>query len=292
MAVLDPLVTRLTKFRIPRGISVLLTYLVVFGVFGSIIGSIVPPLVEQTTSFAKSLPGYLENIGVAQFLSEGIITEGISQLGSVPGQVLRVGVSVLSNFVTILTILTFSFYLLLTREKINDQLGLFFGDQRKKKIGDLLDDLEIRLGGWARGQLLLMFIVGLATYLGLTLLGIPFSLPLALLAGIFEIIPYLGPIFAAVPAVLIGLGISPVMGLTVAALALAIQQLENYVLVPKIMEKSIGLSPIVILIALAIGARLAGVVGMLISVPGVITIQLMIKHYLASRESSEKPQLA
>jgi predicted PurR-regulated permease PerM len=125
-----------------------------------------------------------------------------------------------------------------------------------------------------------MFFVGLATYIGLLIIGIPFALPLAILAGLFEIVPFLGPIVASVPAIIIGLGISPLTGLGVAAMAFLINQLENYLLVPKIMEKSVGISPLIILIALTIGARLAGIIGIIISVPFVITLQVLVSEYL------------
>jgi len=123
-------------------------------------------------------------------------------------------------------------------------------------------------------------LVGTFTYLGLLILGIPFALPLALLAGVLEIIPYIGPIIAAIPAVLVGLSISPLMGLAVASLAFLIQQFENYLFVPKVMEKSVGVSPIITLVALVIGLRLAGVVGIIVSVPLVITLQVLGKQYL------------
>ena len=168
----------------------------------------------------------------------------------------------------------------MVREKLDDHLGFFFGEEKKHKAGKLIDLLETRLGGWARGELILMALVGVSTYVGLALLGIPFALPLALLAGLFEIIPYLGPIIAAVPAVLIGLSISPLMALATAALAFLIQQLENYIFVPKVMEKSVGVSPIITLIALAIGLRLAGIIGVVISVPVVITLQVLGRQYL------------
>lgn len=280
MAILNPLVTKLSKWKIPRGISVFLAYLLFFGVLGAIIAGIIPPLVSQTTSFGNNLPKYLGNLGINRVISEQIVGQLISQLGNIPGQVVKVGVSVFTNILDVFAVLIFAFYLLLVREKLDDHLGFFFGEEKKHKVGKFIDLLETRLGGWARGELMLMALVGASTYVGLALLGIPFALPLALLAGLFEIIPYLGPIIAAVPAVLIGLSISPLMGLAAAALAFLIQQLENYLFVPKVMEKSVGVSPIITLIALAIGLRLAGIIGVVISVPVVITLQVLGKEYL------------
>ena len=109
------------------------------------------------------------------------------------------------------------------------------------------------------------------------------SLPLAILAGLLEIIPYLGPVASAIPAVLIGLGISPIMGLAVAALYFLIQQVENYLFVPKVMEKSAGVTPIVTLLALAVGFKLAGIAGVIVSVPVVITLQVLTKELALSK---------
>ena len=279
MTILDPFVSKLTRFRIPRGISVLISYVLVFGVLGTVIALVIPPLVDQTASFVTALPGYLANIGVAQNISQDVINEFLVRLWSLPGEVIKFTLSLFSNIIAVLTVLVFAFYMLLTRNKLDDQLGFFFGEDKKHDITRIIDSFEEKLGGWARGELALMFLVGLATFIGLTLMRIPFALPLSILAGLLEIIPYLGPIIAAIPSILIGFGISPVAGFGVAALALLIQQLENYVLVPKIMEKSVGVSPIITLLALAIGARIAGVVGMIISVPSVITLQIVVKEY-------------
>jgi predicted PurR-regulated permease PerM len=128
-----------------------------------------------------------------------------------------------------------------------------------------------------------MLLVGLITYVGLRLLGIPYALPLAILAGLLEIIPYFGPIIAAIPAVIIGFSISPLIGIATTALAFLIQQLENYLIVPKIMEKSVGVSPVIILLALMIGFKIAGAMGALISIPVFITLQVFVKVYVDSK---------
>lgn len=280
MTILNPLVTRFSKLKIPRAISVFIAYLVVFGVFGAALAGIIPPLVEQTTSFANNIPGYLSSLGIGGYINEQLTGELLSQLGSIPGQLVKVGLSVFSNVFAVITVLIFAFYLLLARDKLDDQLGFLFGEERKRELARIMDLLESKLGGWARGQLTLMVLVGVSNYIGLMILGIPFALPLAILAGLLEIVPYLGPVIAAIPGIIIGLSISPLMGLAVAALAFLIQQLENYLFVPKVMEKSVGVSPIITLLALAVGFRIAGVVGVVISVPVVLTVQVLLSKYL------------
>ncbi len=280
MAILEPLVNLLTKIRIPRSISVLLSYVLVIGIFGGAIALIVPAVVEQTTSFANALPLYLSNIGITGEFGNQALKNLFSGTGNIPGEVFKFTFSIFSNLISVITVLVFAFYMLLSREKLEDSLGFFFGDEKKRELGRVIDTLEKRLGGWARGELTLMLLVGVGIYIGLTLIGIPYALPLAILAGVLEIIPFLGPLVSAIPSVIIGFGISPLAGFLTVALALVVQQLENYIFVPKVMEKSVGVSPIVTLIALAIGARLAGIVGVIISVPSVITLQVLVKEYL------------
>lgn len=280
MTILEPLVNRLSKIKIPRAISVLLAYILVIGIFGGLIALIIPAIVEQTTSFVNALPGYISQIGLKQQWSDQIVSGFLSAAGNAPGEVFQFTFSVFSTVLATITVLVFAFYMLVAREKLEDQLGIFFGEEKKKELGRILDRLEIRLGGWARGELILMTMIGLGVYIGLRIIGIPFALPLSILSGILEIVPMLGPIISAVPGIIIGFGISPIMGLGVAVLYFLVHQLEGYVLVPKVMEKSVGVSPIVTLIALAVGARLAGIVGAIISVPMVITLQVLAKEYL------------
>lgn len=281
MTIFEPLVVLLTKIKLPRTLAVLISYILVIAILGGIIALIVPALAEQTTSFVNSLPLYLNNLGIDQTSSGEIIKEILTRVGNVPGELLKFTFSVFGNLISVITVLVFTFYMLLTRDKLNEQIGAFFGEEKTKEISHVIDNLDKRLGGWARGELTLMFLIGLGTYVGLLIIGIPFALPLAILAGLLEIIPFLGPIVSAIPGVLIGFGISPLTGLAVTAMAFLVHQLENYLLVPKIMEKSAGVSPIIILVSLAVGARLAGIMGVIISVPFVITLQVLAKEYLA-----------
>ncbi|HTK03750.1 MAG TPA: AI-2E family transporter [Alphaproteobacteria bacterium] len=281
MAILDPVVSKLSSWRIPRALSVFISYILFFGILGSIIALIIPPLVDQTTSFANSLPGYIANLNLNPAINKEITNQLLLQVGKIPEQTIKFGMSIFSNILAVFTVLVFAFYMLLSRSKLDEQLGFFFGDDKKIEIARLLNHLEIRLGGWARGQIGLMVIVGIANFIALTALRIPFALPLAILAGILEIVPFIGPIVAAVPAVIIAFGISPLAGCLMIAAAFLIQQVESYVFVPKIMEKSVGVSPIITLMALAIGQRFSGVVGMIISVPLVITIHVLVKEYFS-----------
>ena len=121
------------------------------------------------------------------------------------------------------------------------------------------------------------------TYIGLALLHIEFALPLAIIAGILEIVPMIGPIISAVPAVLLALAISPVLALSVAVLYIIVQQIENNIFVPIVMKRSVGLSPLVTILSLLIGARLDGIGGAVVSVPIVLVFQVILASILGTK---------
>jgi predicted PurR-regulated permease PerM len=280
MTILGPFVAKLSKHKIPRIVSVLMVYILVIGIVVGVVALIIPAVADQTTSFINAIPSYLSKIGVTSTLSSDFLKNFVTNPGSTPGAIFQFTFSVVNSIIAILTVLVFAFYMLISQEGLEGNLSRFFGDDRKKEIGDVINTLEKRMGGWARGQLALMLFIGVATYIVLIILGIPFALPLSILAGIMEIIPFLGPVIAAVPPILIGFGISPVIGIVTIAIIFLIHEIESYALVPKVMEKSAGVSPLITLIALVVGLKLAGIVGAIISIPVVITIQVLTKYFL------------
>lgn len=284
MFIFNPTVVKMSRYKIPRVLAVAIVYFFFIGLIIFALASVIPALIEQTTNFANSLPKYLEELSIPEFISEGIAKEITSSLGSLPSQALKIGVSIFSNALNVLAVLMFAFYLLLSRDKIYEKVNDLFEEEKAKRIAKILDEVELRMSSWARGQLILMLMVGLANYIGLTALGVPFALPLALLHGLLEIVPNIGPFLGAIPSVIVGFGISPVTGLAVTALAFLIQQVENYVLVPNVMKKSVGLSPLVTLLSLLIGFKVAGVAGIILSIPAVITLQVVAKELVVPRK--------
>jgi predicted PurR-regulated permease PerM len=282
-SILNPTVKSLTRYKIPKTVSILIVYLLMFTLVGITIAALVPTLINQTTKFVNSFPNYLDKVGILGPYSEQVISQIIAQVGALPSQFAKVFLSIFSNVLGVVTVLIFTFYLLLSRDRIESQFEYLFGKKKGGEIGRFINLIEKKFGGWARGQLALMFLIWSTTYIGLYLLGIPFALPLSILAGLLEIIPIIGPLISAIPAVIIGFGISPIVGMATAALYFLIQQLENYIFVPKVMQKSVGVNPMTTLLALAIGFRLAGIVGILVSIPAVITIQILGKEYFIKK---------
>jgi len=276
----NPLVTKLGNNKIPRPLSTLLLYIISIALIGLTIAGISTPVIEQTTILVTPVPEYLKSFGAINEISQAVIDELFTTIGRIPAQFARVVGAALSNVANVLFVLVLAFYMIVSRGSIEKGLKTYFGDNREREIMRVVGVLEKKLGGWVQAQLVLMILVGLLTYIGLTVLGVPHATALAFWAGIMEIIPYVGPILAAVPALIIALGISPVSFLATLALYFLVQQIENYLFVPKVMQKSAGVNPIITLIALAIGLKIAGIGGILLSVPVVIVLQVIAREYL------------
>jgi len=235
-------------------------------------------LVQQTSVLVDQLPVYGENLGLIGVNSR-FVDNQLAQLGSIPSGVLRLGLSVFSNTLNLVAILILTFYLLMERKNLDRYLRILFNEKGNEKATRLIRQLEHNLGGWIRAQLILMSLIGFLVYLGLTVLGIEFALPLAILAGILEIIPNFGPTMAAAPAILIGFAISPLTGVAVGALYFLIQQLENSLIVPQVMARTVGFNPVVTIIALMIGFKLGGVLGAVLAIPFGLMVKAIVFEF-------------
>lgn len=279
MSALKPIIDVLEKRRIPRGLAIFVTYFVVWGIVGGLLASVIPDLLDQSSRLIKILPSSLNQIEFFNIHQQEISSEVLSRLGSLPEGLIRLSVSLFENVLGVITTLVVTFYLLLQREKLDKYLKILPARMEPEKISKTIRFIEARLGHWVRGQLILMFSIGLLTYLGLLLLGIDIPLPLAVLAGILEIVPNIGPTVSAIPAILIALAVNPVIALATLILYIIVQQVENNFLVPKIMEKATGFNPLVSILALIVGLKLAGPAGAILALPILIVIEAILTQY-------------
>jgi predicted PurR-regulated permease PerM len=282
MAALSPFSDFLTKKRFPRIISVLIPYLLTIAILVLLIFPLVPFLVSQIQLFFNNFPKYINQVAKIFNLSIDIgsvnnVLE--SDINSIGKNALSVTGKIFTGIFSFLTVLVISFYLMLERHMLKNQFVILFPKKYQQKVKDAIAQIESRLGLWLRGQLILSFTIGFATWAGLTLLGLPFALPLGLLAGMLEIVPTIGPIIASVPAIIVALTISPQIAFVVAAFYIVIQMVENNVLVPKIMEKAVGLNPIVIIIGVLIGSKFLGILGALLAVPFIAMVLIVIRSF-------------
>lgn len=274
MTAVNPLVLILEKVKISRKISGLVILIAILALLASGIAALIPPVVDQTSAFLSHLPRLLRDLGVQ--LDNNLIS---SQLGSIPQNAFKVISGAFSNALTIFAILIVSYYFIIERPLLPKKLVNIFGAVEEKHIENILVKVEGRLGGWIRGQLSLCFIIGLAAYLGLAALSIPYTIPLAIIAGILEAIPNIGPTVSMIPAAIVGFTISPLHGAAVILLYFLIQQFENYLIVPMVMRKALGLNPLITLVVLMVGLNLGGPLGAILAIPLFLTGEVVLPHF-------------
>lgn len=279
MSTLAPIVDKLESIRVPRVLAVALVFVLALTIFLGLATIGVRPLVSQTANLSQRLADTVGTLTQFNLIDQSLLNE---QLTNISRQVINFTFHAFENLIALLSLFVITFYLLLDRHKFEDHVSSLFVN-RKDKINKLIIRIEDKLGAWLRGQLLLSLAVGVTVYISLTILGIEFALPLAILAGLLEVVPVIGPIIAAIPAVLLALTISPVTGALVAGVYLAIQQLENQILVPQIMRKAVGLNPLLVIISITIGGRLLGIGGALLAVPIAVVMQLIAQEVVNDR---------
>lgn len=277
MTALHPLVSFLVKFRIPRFIAIGFVYLVLFGFLGVSFAGVIPILVVQSTRFMQELPVVVGRVLPYWNIDVGALTSQIAPIGE---NVVKVTVGIFSNIVTTVMVLVFTFYFLLERHHAQVVAISLMGETVGVQTISVLRKIEKRLGTWVRGELILMVFVGMFSYIGLVILHVEFALPLAIVAGLLEIVPNIGPTVSAIPAVLVALGVSPFFALSVVALYVIIQQIENNILVPLVMRHVTGFSPLVTILALMVGARLAGITGIILAVPFFLVLQVLLEEFI------------
>ncbi len=281
MSALSPAVNLLTsKLKLPKALAVLLIYILIIVIVVSTFTVAFTPLIEQTTHLLATLPSVISNLIKVSNIDSSVFP---TELTNFSRNIVPVTLKIFDTLVAAVLILVLTFYLILERVNLENRLAGLFGD-KEKRIRELLADIEYKLGAWLRGQIILSLLVGASVFLGLTVLQIPFALPLAIIAALFEVIPMIGPILSAIPAIILALAISPVLAGGVAALYFVIQQLESHLIIPQVMKKAVGLNPLIVILAISVGGRLLGIGGALLAVPIAVVVQVIISDILRARE--------
>jgi predicted PurR-regulated permease PerM len=194
---------------------------------------------------------------------------------------------VLGGVFGLISILLLTFYILMDSERVFDVFVRLFPRRDRNRVSAIGELVAVKISAWLGGQMLLGLIIGTMSAIGFFFMGVPYFFVLAVIAGIGEMIPMVGPLLSAIPAVLVALTVSPGLGLAVAGFCWALQLVENNVLVPKVMGETVGLSAVTVIISLAIGSELLGFVGALLAVPTAAIIQVLFEElYLAEKDPS------
>lgn len=289
--VFSPLVRSLQRYM-PRTLAIILLYILVVFVFLITIALIIPPMLAQLAEFLHFLQVRYaaENFTNTDFgmlrdnlslISQGKTIQALSQIidqfkGSF-GAFYNSTVGFIGGVVAVVTVFISSFYLLLEEKNFHAFIASLVPPIHQEKVSQITDKISIKMGDWLRGQFILMLIIGVFDGIGLAIIGVPYPLLLGVWAGLTESIPFVGPFIGALPAVLLAFGtLGIAKGLIVVGLYFAVQQIESQFLVPRIMGKALGLSPVIIIFALLIGAKLFGLMGVLVAIP--ITAALSVVY--------------
>ncbi|MFH0830767.1 MAG: AI-2E family transporter [Parcubacteria group bacterium] len=286
-AAIDPLVDLLQRYKIPRSLGVFMIFVLLVAIIAGVVTLLIPPIAEQVSELARALPQYFteERVDLYQRLQEAArnlqLTDSLRDLFSSIGKTLSSttgGIfSTVSSFFggvfSVISIAVLTFYLTAEEKGIKKFFQFIVPASQRDYVADLTSRIQAKLGVWLRTYILLGIFVGTLVYIGLALIGVPYALVLALLAGLLEFVPFVGPIVSIVPALFFAVTDSPVKAILVLVLYVVVNQVEQHLIVPRLLRRTIGLNPVVIVLVLLIGAKLAGVIGLLLAVP--LTIALV-----------------
>lgn len=292
---LDPAVDKMQRFKIPRALSILIIYLLLILVLSLVIFLFVPPIVNEIRSIAASFPLYYSKmmgfIGGEQYDLTNNIQSALENLSSSLGKLSSGIFSAISGIaggiVWVIGILVITFYMTVEEEGMKRFIQSLAPLKYQPYLLQKINHIQLKLGSWLWGQLLLMLIIGGLTFIGLKILGIKYALVLALVAGLFEFVPIIGPIISAIPALFFAASGGWVQVVLVLVLYVVIQQMENQIIVPKLMQKAVGLNPIIILVALLVGAKIAGILGMILSIPAVTILSIFLEDFFTEKKVQE-----
>ena len=296
---ISPFANWLDDKGFPRVLGVLILNLVIVGLGVFVLSLVIPYITDDINRLIGTLPQVVQQVSTSlqsaqskspqylDFLSEiqNLLDTLSSYLQQASQSVVSLIVDVFGGVFSALAILIISFYLSVTRKGIETFLDSVIPEKYECYVISLWKRAEHKVGKWLQGQLLLGLIVGLIVYVGLSLLKIKFALILAVSMIFLELVPMVGPVIGAVPAVLLAFLQSPALGLWVLLFYVVVQQLENHVLVPLILGRTLNLNPVVVIIALLVGNELAGIPGMVLAVPMATIIVEMIDDVARRKES-------
>jgi len=282
---LEPFVERLEKDRIPRSFSVIVLYLALLAITGILVYFIVPPVANQIKELTINLPYFTSKVSEANisdvFPLSQLLENISSQLSGAATSVVTALISIFGGVVSAVVVFALTYYSLVEKEGIRRLIALLIPVAHKQKLYNTIQKVSVKLGDWLRGKIVLMLTVGIIDGIILAALGIEYALTLGLLAAIMEIIPVIGPIIATLAAVFVAFasGVAIWKILLMICLFIVVQQVENQILVPKIMQKAVGLSPVITIIAILVGAELLGIGGAILAIPVAAGIQVFLNEY-------------
>ena len=285
------------RLRLRRGLAILVMYLTLLGTVFVIGLAVVPPIVDQTDSFISAVPGYVDDITsnktVRRYDEEYNISEELqrqaaqlpSTVGDAAGALRDVTVGVFSALIQLISVLVIAFFLLLDGKRIVDWGVNELGPVRGQRVRSIADEVYRSVGGYVAGALLVAVLAGVTTWFVLTLLGIEFAVPLALLMAFFDLIPLVGATIAGlIITTICAIENFPEAPIVFFVYLLVYQQVENNIIQPNVYRRTVKLHPLIVIPAILVGAELLGVLGVLLAIPVAGAIQIVVKDWWQYRK--------
>lgn len=288
VAAVNPTIAYLQRYM-SRALAVTFFFVTLLLVLGGLLWAFVPVLVRQIGELITVYPTLFER--VSPYLTEsqasayssfvGHISTSINTtLEHLSGDVIARGTSFFGGFLTFITGLVISFYLLLEEKNAKEFFHQVLPRHRFQAVYTTVQKISEKMGYWIRGQVVLMLIIAVANFIAYLAIGLPTPLPLALWNGLCEAIPYVGPVLGVIPAFVIALVKGNFLAAALVLVAgFVIQQLESSFIVPRVMSRAIGLSPVLVILALVTGGQLFGIFGAVIAVPAAAIISVIVQEW-------------
>jgi predicted PurR-regulated permease PerM len=296
---LDPWVDWLQKNKIPRALGVTIIYVLAIALFTLAIVLLIPPITQQVNDLAANFPDYYQQItstlGEVKFL-QGVdiqkeLSARVTELGKMAGStattVVNAIFSLFKGVLSLFLMFVLTFYFIITEAGLKKLINILTPVAQQPYVIGLFERMQHRMGLWLKGQIILSVIIFILAFIGLTIVGVNYALLLAFLAGLFEVIPFVGPVAAAVPGLFLALHQSPMTALMALIVYVVIQQLEGHFIVPKVMSKSVDMNPLIVIIVVLIGVELGGIIGAVLAIPVATAISITLKDILESRSSQK-----
>lgn len=303
VSAITPVVDYLERFNLPRTLVVLFIYIFFISLISFLLSLLIPAIGDQIKLLAQNLPTYSEKFSFIQFKLQALLgsrgeyliqqeketflqTLGNRLNDNWLGIFSQAG-SFIKGMVDTVAIFALSFFLSIQKKIVGNFFKAFIPKNHREYAEILVERIQEKMGHWLLGQFSLNLIMGLLVYIGLTIIGVPYALLLAVVAAVFEVIPYVGGFLSATLGVLVALSISPLTALIVLVMYLAFQQSQHNLLVPLVMRQVVGINPVAVIIAILIGLKFAGALGVILAIPITAALSVFVSDFIASPEEQK-----
>lgn len=301
----EPMVLVLERWRVPRVAAILIVFIVFLALIALLLIYTIPIIVTQLTSLAADVPGAFERFQqwlarmetrLGAQIGEEQLDEAINRAGATVSGLIETAVAgifgVLANVFSLLLVVVAgavaAFFLLKDHREMEGYAERYVPEDSKPLVHRLASGIHNVLSGFLRGRVIVALIIGVVVWIGLVIIGVPYAFILGVISAILEFIPYLGPILAAIPAVLIALTVSPLSALITLSLFFVIQQLESFVLSPRVVGAHVKLHPATVIFAVLIGGRILGLLGVFVAIPVAGMAKVFVEEFLLPPRSGDE----